>query len=899
MNQKIWRVKEAAPVLKTILAKELNISPVVAQLLINRGIYTVDAAQSFLFGDYESAYSPELLKDMNEAVNRILRALEKGEKILVYGDYDADGITSTALLINFFHRVGGIVDYYIPHRIEEGYGLHLPALERARDKGYTLVITVDCGISDWEIVKQNNHDCGPDIIITDHHEPPDILPSAFAIINPKRSDCQYPFKELAGVGVAYKLCQGLQKKLRQAVGEQELGQYLDLVCLGTVADIVPLLGENRVLVKSGLQVMANTCNPGLQALMYVSSVKSEDIGAHKISFALAPRLNAAGRMGDAVLAVELLLAGEYSEALEKANTLNSQNQQRQKIESMVMSEAMEMLEKQPDLASKKVIVLGMQNWHPGVIGIVASKLLDKFYRPVLLVSIEDNMGKGSARSIPGLNMYSALKNCQEYLLAYGGHAQAAGFSLLSSQLDEFREKINSYADAVLSDNDMIPEVKLDTVISLDQLNEELINQLNMLLPYGCGNPRPVLACRDVSLVNCYGVGRGKSHLKMQVRDKNINLEGIGFNLGTYEQELAAAREVDLAFLPQINQWNGKRMLQLEVKEIQQACTGMYSNSDNPVELEVDMLIEQREIMQEQSQEMFLPTFISKELVKFGILKNESKSFEDIIPYTEYISLPGSVEDYRNCPAKEEILRDICSCNGKKLIVVNYPYQTVEIFLFLINYNLATPEEILLNSYCKPKNWDMIREVLDGDRVKIIISTPEISFYGKIPVDSLVLYTIPMHPSEFYSLIEICAPCLVYSLFNEKDGTKAGKYLDSLAPERSDLAGFYNFLKYISKVKNSNSFSIEEAVNVMAKNNFSSIYDFSIILALKVFKELDLADYEYLQDNNYRFELHAVPGQKMSLNRSTTYDHLWKTKQASLTWQQKILNIDDFANLNTC
>ncbi|RYD03961.1 hypothetical protein N752_17925 [Desulforamulus aquiferis] len=379
-RQKRWRVKSPNALLQKIMSAELGISNILAQLLINRGIYTVEQARAFLGGELDRLFSPWLMKDMDKAVERILLARQNNEVVLVYGDYDVDGITGTTILLLALRKLGCNATCYIPHRLEEGYGLNQEALGKAYDQGVSLVVTVDCGISGVEEVAAASL-MGLDIVITDHHEPPEILPVAVAVLDPKRHDCPYPFKELAGVGVAMKLIQALFQQA--GLGPREWEAYLDLVCLGTVADIVPLQGENRIIVKHGLSKINTTSRPGLQALIKISGLRKDSFGTRELGFGLAPRLNAAGRMGDATLGVELLLATDPQVAEEMAERLNKGNQERQQVEAKVLAEALALLENNPNMVQGKAIVLASSNWHPGVIGIVASRLVDRFYRPVL------------------------------------------------------------------------------------------------------------------------------------------------------------------------------------------------------------------------------------------------------------------------------------------------------------------------------------------------------------------------------------------------------------------------------------------------------------------------------------------------------------------------------------
>lgn len=582
----IWRFKSGNQALQYILNYELGVSSLLAGLMVNRGIYNVEEARLFLNGKLDDMYDPLLLKDMNKAVSRTVQALQSGEKIIIYGDYDVDGITSTAMLVSVLRRLGGDVSYYIPSRLDEGYGLHAQALEQICKEECHLIITVDCGISSVDEAVLAG-EMGVDLVITDHHEPPPELPGALAVVNPKRPDCTYPFKSLAGVGVALKFVQALAGR---AGGRPDMWQeYLDLACLGTVADMVPLKEENRILVKHGLEQLSRSTKPGLRALMSVSlgstdglngqsredEVSSagrrhggggEILSPHAVGFYLAPRLNAAGRVGNPRLGVELLLCNDEERACGMAAELQRENQERQKLEAGVLKEALEMLENDKKIAQSKVLVLASPNWHAGVIGIVASRLVDRFYRPTLLIAIDGSEGKGSARSIPGFNMYCALDNCSDFLSGYGGHAQAAGFSIASDRVESFRRAINEYAESILNEEDLIPGLELDAVISKDLLTKQLVEELNSLAPFGHCNPPPLLAYRDMRVLASREVGRGGTHLKMLLRAGNTVFDGIGFSLGKYSSLLTGNRRVDVAFVPQIDEWNGKRRLQLKVKD---------------------------------------------------------------------------------------------------------------------------------------------------------------------------------------------------------------------------------------------------------------------------------------------------------------------------------------------
>lgn len=574
-HSKIWRLAKPDKALQEILSEQLDISKVVAQILINRGITTFEEASAFLNADIKSLHNPFLCKDMDKAVHRILAAIDNNEKILIYGDYDVDGITSTTLLLKYLRHLGAQVEYYIPDRSDEGYGLNIPALQRAIEAGFNLVITVDCGISAVEEVDYANR-LGLDIIVTDHHEVPDILPAALAVIDPKQSDCQYPFKDLAGVGVAWKLGQALM--LEKGLPAHEGEKMLDIVTLGTIADIVPLVGENRVLVKMGLQTLSQTANIGIQALLTAAGLNDKEISAYHIGYTLAPRLNAVGRIGNARVGVQLLLTDSASEAMEIALSLNKENEKRQAIEAKILEEAQLLVESNYDQERGRVIVLASENWHPGVVGIVASRLVEKFHRPTILICLQDGIGKGSARSIPGFDLYDALNYCGDYLVKFGGHKQAAGLTIEAEKIPVFYEAIDNYARTNLAEEYLVPQVTLDAEVDLHQVNQDLISEIELLSPFGHHNPSPVFVCRQASVMEFREVGKDSNHLKMKVSGYNSTVDTIGFQLGEWAGKLNKKDHIDLAFVPEINVWQGRTSIQLKLKDIK------YPElSDNPYE----------------------------------------------------------------------------------------------------------------------------------------------------------------------------------------------------------------------------------------------------------------------------------------------------------------------------
>jgi single-stranded-DNA-specific exonuclease len=562
--RKKWCLLKQHPVAEKELAQAANIFPLTARILLNRGITDAQQARDFLWAALTNIHDPFLLKDMAIAVERIRQAIHKEEQILIFGDYDVDGISATTLLLLALRQLGGKVDYYLPDRLQEGYGLNIAAVEEAAATGYSLIITVDCGISALEEITAGN-ELGLEFIVTDHHQPPAHIPPALAIINPKQTDCTYPYQELAGVGVAFKLVQALGSVYGR--GQDWWQQYFDLVALGTVADVVPLLDENRVFVKYGLKLMQAGNRTGIKALLAITGLAGKELSPGHIGFMLGPRLNAAGRLGKANRGVQLLLAIGEEEAREVAEELDRENRERQALETAIFQEAKERIAGEIDLAKERVIVLGSAGWHPGVIGIVASRLVDTYYRPTILVSFQDGEGKGSARSIAGFHIFKALRQCEDLLVQFGGHEQAAGLSVTEANVPLLRERLNHLAWEWLQDEDFCPVQKIDAEIKLDQLNLTVLEELEKLAPFGVGNPEPVLMCCGSQLTECRWVGEKKNHLKVKAWQAGCELDGIGYRMGELAREIQNYNCVDLAFTLQRNQWQGKTTLQMVLRDL--------------------------------------------------------------------------------------------------------------------------------------------------------------------------------------------------------------------------------------------------------------------------------------------------------------------------------------------
>ncbi len=558
--QKIWSFAAENAEQKKILAGQLGISEVLAGILLHRGFTDQESASRFLAVEKQPFHDPGLLKDMDKAVRRIETAISERQRIVIYGDYDVDGITATALLVRALRRLDAVVDFYIPDRQKEGYGFNPAALAKLAEEN-DLLVSVDCGIS---AVSEIGAVRGMDVIITDHHLPGAELPPALAVVNPHREDCAYPDKNLAGVGVAFKLCQALWHKLKQTTFNCDL----ELVALGTVADIVPLLGENRRIVKSGLAALNKTKNVGLAALIDVCDLENKRIDAGHVGFVLAPRLNAAGRLASAAAGVELLLKTDAQAARTLASQLNEENMERQLTERGIL-EAAEAALAEIEVEREKVVVLAGENWHSGVIGIVASRIVEKYYKPVIIIGIKDGVGKGSCRSIRGFHMYEALSACGHLLLGFGGHAQAAGLSVLPENIPLLREKLSEIAAAKLTAADYVPVLNIEASLPITAVEPQLIEELAALEPYGMGNPRPLFVCENTAVRSAKKMGREGAHLRLELVQGASSASAIAWNKGGQAPELQGAA-LDVAFQPEINVWQGRSSVQLKVQDLRPA-----------------------------------------------------------------------------------------------------------------------------------------------------------------------------------------------------------------------------------------------------------------------------------------------------------------------------------------
>jgi len=781
--RKRWRLVAGERERLDLLAREAGISPLLALILLNRGITTPQQAREFLTPSLGNLHDPYLLQDMDRAVARLDRAIAKGEPILVFGDYDVDGITGTALMVTVLRELGARVGYYIPARLQEGYGLNKTVLHRAAARGYKLILTVDCGITAVEEVEAGK-EYGLDFIITDHHQPQEVLPPAAAVLDPKRDDCPYPFAELAGVGVAFKVVQALGES--RGYGREWWQRYLDLVVLGTVADIVPLQDENRILVKYGLEALRDTQRPGIQALLQITALAGQDLRPGQIGFILGPRLNACGRLGQADRGVELLLTDRPEQAEKLARVLDQENRDRQDIEEAILKEVRARVEGEVDLDRERVIVLGSPNWHPGVIGIVASRLVELYYRPTLLFNLEAGEGKGSARSIPGFHIFKALSQCKELLKGFGGHEHAAGLSLEEARLPALRQRLNELAWDWLSEEQLLPVLTIDAEVNLNQLDLALLKDLEKLAPFGPGNPEPVFTCRGARLLGYRGVGEGGKHLKLRVSQGGCELDGIGFQLG----ELAAALKkpgqgIDLAFSLQRNDWQGRTSLQLVVKDL----------------------------------------FVSP-------LRPEKTARRN-----------WRLRDHRG-QKTEAVLKELVGGKEKTLVCVNTARAAEELARRLRDGQDDPGAIAVCHAGLSGRERAFLGEALAAGRVKVLVATSFFAPEAPLPdFSQVVWYDLNFNPREFYRLCTTVgsegATVTVYLLYGEKEGEENKVLLAGLVPDRRLLGMIYLLLQ---RARREGAGGVDKGrlLQIIKEQGKLAVQPHTLTTALEVLADLKLA-----------------------------------------------------------
>lgn len=559
MNKK-WQIYETNENKVKEISEKYNLNKLLSTILVNRNITQEEEVRLFLKPTRGDFHNPFLMQDMEKAVERILIAIEKKEKVTIYGDYDVDGITSITVLKSFLQERGLEVGTYIPNRLEEGYGLNKKSIETIAEQGCQLMITVDCGISAIEEINHANA-LGIETIVTDHHEAGIELPKALAVIDNKRKDSKYPFRELAGVGVVFKLIQAIGMKLN--LPEESYLKYLDIVCIGTISDIVPLVNENRVIAKLGLMLIKQTKNIGLKSILQSSGYHKID--SNTISFGVAPRINACGRMGKADQALKLFLSKNINEVTELTKGLNEYNRIRQETEKQIFESAIKQIEEE-HLYQNNSIIVGGENWHHGVIGIVSSKITEMYFKPSILLSFEeDGIGKGSGRSIPGFDLHDALMKCNDTIEKFGGHSMAVGITIRKEKFKDFTKEFEEIAKQAKV-SEIVPIIKIDAKIDLNEINKEMVESLKELEPFGEGNKMPIFAFKNLKIDSIRALSEGK-HLKLTLKDNNTIINAIGFNLGNLAEEYRIGDKIDVAGVLEINSFNGVDAIQINIKDI--------------------------------------------------------------------------------------------------------------------------------------------------------------------------------------------------------------------------------------------------------------------------------------------------------------------------------------------
>ena len=826
MREKIWKVKSPDIETSARLEVQLGIPQLIAQLLVNRGIETEEAARAYLYPTTADLHSPFLMHDMEKATDRIHSAIKHGEGIWVYGDYDTDGTTAASLLLNTFRDSDVPVNSYIPDRFEEGYGLNKAAIRRLGEEGCDLLITVDCGITSVEEV-QLASEIGIDVIITDHHQPrPDALPPAYAAITPKMPESEYPFDGLAGVGLAFKLAHGF-------IGSDEIPPFLqsqlDLVVLGTVVDVATLTGENRALAKLGLAEINKRERPGIRALCDVADYGPDrPIIGHTLSYVLGPRLNAAGRMDTARKVVQLLTAESYEEALPIAEELDTYNQERREVENRIREQAVAKIKKDVDLDKVKGLVVAHKGWHRGVIGIVASRILEQYYRPVFLLAIDGDEAHGSGRGIEGINLADSLNACTDLLVQHGGHKAAAGLTIRTENIPKFEGRFNQYACEHLSDEDLIPQLNIDFEIQTSYLTLEAIEELHLLEPFGQGNSAPLIAMRNLSLKREPRlIGKENNHLKLFVTDGRQTMEAVGWQMADYFIPLKNQNiRLELAFEPEINEWQNTRRLQLKITDLHIRTLDRHS------------------------QQAIFPTVDVESSIK--------------------------IVDRRNVRSKGGYLSKVLARGEPTLLYVRDAKALDQLF------ELINAKRDLLICRCDADTPDSEKRVMADKLAKreilVIASSCTLTY---LPYVTHLVFCHPIpHQLTFFNR---CQPVSQYSettyihlIYNPKDVEWVQRWLFWRYPERQLLEKLYKRLQSLSR-QHGQRLALEE---VTADAQTASIPELTVTSGLSILEELQLLT-QHTDSSGGEIQLLPSPSKKRQLHESKTYLNGQQIKQTSL------------------
>lgn len=809
---KKWTLKYKGEVKETNLSKKINISPEISQILNNRGIENEKDAEIFMNPSLEYLRDPFLMKDMKKSTERIKKAIENKERIYIYGDYDVDGVSSTSILYLYFKSIGFPVKYYIPNRLEEGYGINEDAIKKIHDDGCDLIITVDCGITSVKEVELAN-ELGIDVIITDHHECQSEIPDAYAIVNPKQEDCNYPFDMLCGCGVAFKMIQALTD---EEEFKTSMFDYLEIVTLATICDIVPLIDENRIIVKNGLKLMKEGKNLGLRELIKVCGIETNKIGSSHIGFSIGPRINASGRLGYSYLGVQLFTTDNEDEAKEIANILEGKNIERQMIESKMYKEAEEILSSDERFKDDKVLVIAKEGWQHGIIGIVASKLTEKYYKPTILLTIEDGEATGSARSIKGFSIFDALVSCKDLMNKFGGHEQAAGLALDAKNIDELRVRINEIADYNLSKEDLIENIKVEYELKEDSATLDLVDNLHKLEPFGLSNPSPRFIMRDLLLTNIFKMGKNKQHLKIIVENKK-SYECVGFNMAYLADNFQLGDKVDILFQVDENNYNNERKVQFLLKDIR------LSHPKSAVTNNLSM-----------------------------------KLFEKISPENK-----DSL--YSVNTSEEDLVIDIDG--DKNINIFDYIEEDTLVITNTLNGFYRALSDISLTDVEYEINFNYINE--KNNKVQLIFS-PNIDKIDLKRYNRVILYDY-LYNKEEYSYLNknILNSDNIIKYYGEEDKIYLKNIIDNIVPSREEFINIYKQM-LMSKELHLNLDEIKRVFKILPLKTF---------IILKVFKELNLLNFEMnYEDNTVTICLLQKPNKKLNLDESLILNNLKVLKQ---------------------
>ena len=809
MYNKKWTLKHKGKVEES----EIN------QILKNRGIEDEKDKEIFMNPSLDFLRDPFLMKDMDKAVKRIQKAIENNETIFIYGDYDVDGVSSTSILCLYFDSINYPVSYYIPNRLEEGYGINEDAIRKIHNEGCNLIISVDCGITSVKEVDLAN-ELGIDVIITDHHECQSEIPNALAVVNPKQDDCHYPFDMLCGCGVAFKLIQALTP---EEVFKTTMYDYLEIATLATICDIVPLVDENRIIVKNGLKLMREGKNLGLRELIKICGVDTEKIGSSHIGFAIGPRINASGRLGYSYLGVQLFTTKDEYEASEIAKVLEEKNNERQLIEAKMYQEAEDIIQSNERYENDKVLVIAKEGWQHGIIGIVASKLTEKYYKPTILLTIEDGEATGSARSIKGFSIFDALVSCKDLLNKFGGHEQAAGLGLDADKVNTLRERVNEIADYNLTSEDMIENIKVEFELDEDKISLDLVDKLHDLEPFGLSNPSPRFIIRDLVLDEMFTIGKNKQHLKLNVYNQNT-YECIGFNMAHLKENFNVGDKVDILFQLDENNYMNNRTVQLLLKDMR------LSHPKNAMKDELSLKLFSKIVPNDENT---LYTIKSDDENLISINSNIIEGSKDI-----------NVFDY---------LKD------KTLVITN----TVNGFYRAISDLSLLEEEFDIN----------FREVNTNKNNMQVIFSSNIDKIDLKRYNNIVLYDY-LHSAKDYAYIYEGASdeCNIIKYYNDTDKLYLKNIIENIIPERQEFIIVYK-LALVNKSFEFDILDIKKTFNIMPLKLFT---------ILNVFKELSLLDFNLDYDNRKIFiNLLEKPNEKLNLDESIILKNLKDLRQEYL------------------